>query len=203
MYFAPENRNSINAPAIRALRRQMNGYPWRSPKWLLPRRERSVSLTVFLWFSMAIVLGGLTAQKGGDSREVLPRSNMTAAKEIFGEDLSPAKRPSSLVETSVPLRKPSSIALSMSASYDQRPLVFEANQGQTDSRVKFFSRGTGYGVFFTPHEVVVVLHSAPSEGLRANKLQGRSVKEAAMLEAAGRNAQFSSPGVASNEERSE
>src|SRR5690242_11453256 len=29
------------------------------------------------------------------------------------------------------------------------PLYFEANQGQTDARVKFLSRGTGYTLFLT------------------------------------------------------
>src|ERR1039458_2173214 len=37
------------------------------------------------------------------------------------------------------------------------PLNFEANQGQTDSRVKFLSRGDGYSLFLTSHEAVFTL----------------------------------------------
>jgi hypothetical protein len=35
------------------------------------------------------------------------------------------------------------------------PLFFEANQGQTDSRVKFLTRGSGYMLFMTPTETVL------------------------------------------------
>jgi uncharacterized protein (TIGR03437 family) len=44
----------------------------------------------------------------------------------------------------------------------QVPLSFEANQGQTDSVVKFFSRGDGYALFLTPTEAVFKLHQAAS-----------------------------------------
>ena len=43
------------------------------------------------------------------------------------------------------------------------PLIFESNQGQTDSQVKFLSRGSGYGLFLTANEAVLTLqHSALS-----------------------------------------
>ncbi len=37
------------------------------------------------------------------------------------------------------------------------PLFFEANQGQTDARVKFMARGRGYGLFLTADEAVLEL----------------------------------------------
>jgi len=37
------------------------------------------------------------------------------------------------------------------------PLSFEANTGQTDKKVKFLSRGSGYGLFLTGREVVLAL----------------------------------------------
>ena len=37
------------------------------------------------------------------------------------------------------------------------PLSFEPNRGQTDSQVRFFSRGPGYNVFLTPTEAVFAL----------------------------------------------
>jgi uncharacterized protein (TIGR03437 family) len=40
------------------------------------------------------------------------------------------------------------------------PLSFEANQGQTDPAVKFFSRGDGYALFLTPDSAVFKLRPA-------------------------------------------
>lgn len=47
-------------------------------------------------------------------------------------------------------------------SYGKLPLQFEANQGQTDARVKFFSRGSGYTLFLTGDEAVFSLHQKKS-----------------------------------------
>jgi uncharacterized repeat protein (TIGR01451 family) len=38
------------------------------------------------------------------------------------------------------------------------PMFFEANQGQTDPRVKFLSRGHGYSLFLTANEALLNLH---------------------------------------------
>ena len=42
-------------------------------------------------------------------------------------------------------------------AYGKLPLSFEANQGQSDSRVDFLSRGSGYTLFLTPAEAVLTL----------------------------------------------
>jgi hypothetical protein len=42
-------------------------------------------------------------------------------------------------------------------SYGKLPLSFEANHGQTDARVKFLSRGSGYSLFLTGDEAVLAL----------------------------------------------
>ncbi|MGH7815675.1 MAG: hypothetical protein ACREQI_16935, partial [Candidatus Binataceae bacterium] len=48
--------------------------------------------------------------------------------------------------------------------YGNLPLSFEPNRGQTDSRVKFLSRGPGYTLFLTPDGATLALRSAaPSE----------------------------------------
>ncbi len=41
--------------------------------------------------------------------------------------------------------------------YGQLPLMFEPNQGQTDSRVRFIARGSGYGLFLTDQDAVLSL----------------------------------------------
>jgi hypothetical protein len=52
-------------------------------------------------------------------------------------------------------------------SYGQLPLNFEANQGQVDNQVQFLSRGSGYNLFLTPSEAVLV-SSQPERLMGAN-----------------------------------
>src|SRR5213594_2010335 len=40
---------------------------------------------------------------------------------------------------------------------DRLPLAFEANQGQTDPRVRFLARGRGFSLFLARNESVLVL----------------------------------------------
>jgi hypothetical protein len=47
-------------------------------------------------------------------------------------------------------------------SFAKLPLSFEANQGQTDARVKFLSRGPGYTLFLTGDEVALELQDSGS-----------------------------------------
>jgi len=48
-------------------------------------------------------------------------------------------------------------------AYSHLPLIFEPNQGQSDPRVRFLARGSGYGLFLTADEAVLELqHSAVS-----------------------------------------
>ncbi len=44
-------------------------------------------------------------------------------------------------------------------SYGRLPLSFERNDGQTDSEVKFLSRGRGYTMFLTQSEAVLALRA--------------------------------------------
>src|SRR3989442_1273070 len=48
------------------------------------------------------------------------------------------------------------------AAYGKLPLSFEANQGQTEPQVKFLSRGSGYTLFLTSTEAVLVLREGAS-----------------------------------------
>ena len=57
------------------------------------------------------------------------------------------------------------------AAYGKLPLGFEANQGQTDSRVRFLSRGSGYLLYLTPDAAVLALESErPQLSGRTSKL---------------------------------
>ncbi|MBI4527113.1 MAG: hypothetical protein HY695_25230 [Deltaproteobacteria bacterium] len=51
-------------------------------------------------------------------------------------------------------------------AYGKLPLSFEANHGQTDPHVRFLAHGSGYGLFLSPKEAVLVLEKNASQ--RAN-----------------------------------
>ncbi|MCC2670780.1 MAG: cell surface glycoprotein (s-layer protein) related protein [Armatimonadetes bacterium] len=67
------------------------------------------------------------------------------------------------------------------------PLLFEANQGQTDSRVRFHARGRGGSLFLTGNEAVVALHGAGNQqtGVVRMGLRGARAKRVRGLEPAG------------------
>jgi hypothetical protein len=48
----------------------------------------------------------------------------------------------------------------MAQQYGNLPLAFEPKQGQSDSRVKYLSRGGGYTVFLTETGAVLTLDDA-------------------------------------------
>jgi hypothetical protein len=54
----------------------------------------------------------------------------------------------------------------LAEAYGKLPLSFEVNKGQTDSRVKFLSRGSGYSLFLTGNEAVLSLRKSNSNGKR-------------------------------------
>lgn len=55
-------------------------------------------------------------------------------------------------------------------TYRNLPLSFEANQGQADARARFIARGSGYGLYLTGQDAVLVLRKAlPVRGPAAPK----------------------------------
>ncbi|MEO7660050.1 MAG: hypothetical protein ABIV48_10590, partial [Pyrinomonadaceae bacterium] len=58
----------------------------------------------------------------------------------------------------------------ISEAYGKLPLTFEANQGQTDSEVKFVARGSGYNLFLTSTEAVLALHKPVGKKSQKNTL---------------------------------
>ncbi|MEW6612327.1 MAG: SBBP repeat-containing protein [Pseudomonadota bacterium] len=53
------------------------------------------------------------------------------------------------------------------------PLRFEANRGQTDRRVQFLARGTGYALWLTRDEAVMALPAPAGQGASADVLRMR------------------------------
>ena len=64
------------------------------------------------------------------------------------------------------------------AKYGGLPLSFEANQGQSDQRVKFLARGQGYGFYLTANEAVLAL-SKPVP--RADRTRRQEIAHRRML----------------------
>jgi hypothetical protein len=79
--------------------------------------------------------------------------------------------------------------------YGKLPLSFEANRGQTDSRVKFLSRGHSYSLFLTRNEAVIALKKAappemkglPGPGLVEKQKSGAAQETVLRMELAGAN----------------
>ena len=73
-------------------------------------------------------------------------------------------RPAAVVNDSSSRTLQASQARLLAAS-GKLSLSFEINQGQTDPRVKFLSRGSGYSLFLTANQAVLTLHkfSPPSK----------------------------------------
>ncbi|MGH9432920.1 MAG: choice-of-anchor D domain-containing protein, partial [Terriglobia bacterium] len=66
-------------------------------------------------------------------------------------------------------------------SYLRLPLIFEANQGQTNARVKYISRGDGYALFLTDHDAVLELRQASEQpSKRPTARDSRNSKPAAV-----------------------
>jgi hypothetical protein len=86
------------------------------------------------------------------ARTVLAMRLCGVALGLVGLALMPAEAPAATAP------KPSSaLKAEIESNYGKLPLSFEANQGQTDSQVKFLARGRGYALFLTPTEAVLSL----------------------------------------------
>ena len=59
---------------------------------------------------------------------------------------------------------PGRVPPAAAANYGKLPLSFEANQGQTDSQVRFQSRGAGYSLFLTQTGAILALTKGSKSG---------------------------------------
>ncbi|HYU99785.1 MAG TPA: SBBP repeat-containing protein [Pyrinomonadaceae bacterium] len=81
---------------------------------------------------------------------------------------SEAKERIQLGEERILAEPEQSSKLSAAEAYGKLPLSFEVNQGQTNRRVKFLSRGAGYNLFLTSNEAVLSLHRPQVADRRKN-----------------------------------
>jgi Beta-propeller repeat len=80
----------------------------------------------------------------------------------------------------------SAMKAEIESDYGKLPLSFEANQGQTDSQVKFLARGRGYALFLTPTEAVLSL-AKPQAQARAETSATSSPEAVLAMQLAGAN----------------
>jgi hypothetical protein len=100
--------------------------------------------------------------------------------------------------TSTRILNPSPAQSRILQSYGKLPLSFEVNQGQTDARVKFLSRGPGYTLFLTSDEVVLSPHkSTANQELQAVSLgrEQRNTNTILRMQILGANPQAPASGV--------
>jgi len=62
--------------------------------------------------------------------------------------------------------EPTAARTRLVGQYGKLPMAFEANQGQSDPRVRFLARGSGYELFLTPDEAVLELRAGSAPDLR-------------------------------------
>ncbi len=66
----------------------------------------------------------------------------------------------------------------VAVNYGKLPLGFEPNQGQTDARVRFISRGAGYAIFLSPTSATFALHGSQESAVVRMDLLGADSKAA-------------------------
>jgi hypothetical protein len=132
-----------------------------------PNSRRSVSRRPLL--NSCLLLGLLLATVAGLAslaRKVVP---VSAAP---GREVNKAVKPTTVPIASGKLANHAGLQ----EAYGILPISFEANQGQTDSGVKFLSRGRGYSLFLTPTAAVLEIAGRRSRNERKDALIADSGK---------------------------
>jgi hypothetical protein len=156
----PHQRADISLTRLKASIpcRQLKAFLSKNRKTVPRQNKRVVYLGVLLVLSCGAALYRSMIQEPKESAMLLPSADKTPTRDFLVATSSPTDRPSFSARLLEPLGRPGSTPRRFAPeARRQSRLAFEANQGQTDSRVKFLSKGTGYGLFFTVDGVVVVL----------------------------------------------
>ena len=66
--------------------------------------------------------------------------------------------------------------LGVTEAYGDLPMSFDANQGQTDARVQYLTRGAGYTLFLTQDSVVLSLQSGKRAGKQRDPAKNAVLK---------------------------
>ena len=139
------------------------------------------------WHRAAIAAGTLPIQTTPASRARAVRPLFTPAPALASHSLM-VSHPTKLMPApeSAALALPPAVASSSALSpvstaqamkvFAGLPMMFEANDGQTDSRVKFLSRSAGYTLFLTNDEAVLSLQAKARSRAPNSKTAGAHVR---------------------------
>jgi Big-like domain-containing protein/IPT/TIG domain-containing protein/carboxypeptidase family protein/beta-propeller repeat-containing protein len=129
----------------------------RSENRTIVKQSLSLLVTLAIWSNFVC----LTSYGRGLTRRPLDRASSARS----GVTVKPSHSAVANVPPSdVAATKETSAAqrIKLNNAYGKLPLAFEINKGQTDSQVRFLARGSGYNIFLTPTESVMVLRQSSS-----------------------------------------
>ncbi len=126
---------------------------------------RSLSLLAFLALAGAVLAAPPAANSPLRTLRTL-RSQVES-----GRSASSVPGPAALASSNPCPSRSASSAASAVKSFGRLPLAFVENQGQTDRRVRFLSRGRGYTLFLTGTEAVLRVSSPPAQRAPAQRTQ--------------------------------
>jgi hypothetical protein len=95
---------------------------------------------------MLLIVLGAVALTVGSGPATIRVANVESSRQLFASE-----------RTASPQTPTAQGRQQLLASYIHLPLIFEPNQGQTDTQVKFQARGSGYGLYLTADEAVLAL----------------------------------------------
>ena len=110
--------------------------------------------------------------RGNSGNQARPRSPLFPLALLLAFAFSPGAR----AETPEPSKVDKATRARVNESYGKLPLSFEANQGQQDQPVKFLSRGSGYNLFLTNREAVLVLTKSEKPARRRRRRPTRLLR---------------------------
>ncbi len=112
---------------------------------------------------------------------LLQKPSPLARNDIVSGEMAPTALPRAPARPALEEALPKAAQPRALEGYGRLPLIFEANQGQTNPQAQFLSRGSGFTLFLTSTEAVLVLrHRTGSRGTesRQSSLPGSSASHA-------------------------
>jgi hypothetical protein len=141
------------------------------------RSGKTCSRTCVLVAIMLVIMAGTVALSIGPGAARLGMAKGASSQQFFASQPSPAP--------SAQWSQPGLSQQGMTA-YSHLPLIFEPNHGQTDERVRFLARGSGYGLYLTAQEAVFALQqSAANSSARGTFAVSMKLVGATSVEPAG------------------
>ncbi len=101
---------------------------------------------------------------------LLQKPSPLARNDIVSGEMAPTALPRAPARPALEEALPKAAQPRALEGYGRLPLIFEANQGQTNPQAQFLSRGSGFTLFLTSTEAVLVLrHGTGSRGTESRQ----------------------------------